>query len=71
MAHAIASQSSTWSLFDRMAALRTQFSQAAEKRRMFRTTINELECLTDRDLSDLGLTRSMIPTVARQAAGLE
>ncbi|MGO4917211.1 DUF1127 domain-containing protein [Pseudogemmobacter sp. W21_MBD1_M6] len=37
---------------------------------VYRNTINELSALSDRDLSDLGLGRSMIKSVAYEAAYL-
>ena len=36
--------------------------------RMYRRTVNELSALSDRDLADLGLQRSMIRRLAMQAA---
>lgn len=45
-------------------ALRTRM----EKRRVFRTTMNELGSLSNRELADLGLHRSMLRRVAWQAA---
>lgn len=35
---------------------------------VYRTTLSELEELTDRDLADLGLNRSLIKSVAYEAA---
>ncbi|UWQ90086.1 DUF1127 domain-containing protein [Aliisedimentitalea scapharcae] len=35
---------------------------------MFRRTMNELSALSDRELSDLGLSRSQLRRVAHQAA---
>ena len=35
---------------------------------LYRKTIRELECLTDKALSDLGIDRVQIKEVARQAA---
>jgi uncharacterized protein YjiS (DUF1127 family) len=37
------------------------------QRAMFRKTVNELASLSDRELNDLGLCRSMITDVARSA----
>ena len=37
--------------------------------RRYRTSVRELSCLTDRELSDLGLNRYDIDTVARKSAG--
>lgn len=36
--------------------------------RMYRQTVNELSALSDRELADLGLQRSMIRRLAMQAA---
>lgn len=41
--------------------------KALRQRRMFRKTISELNALSDRELHDLGLCRSMISDVARKA----
>lgn len=38
--------------------------------RRYRATVNELSRLSDRELSDIGLSRSDIPFVARRAASL-
>ena len=40
----------------------------ADRYRRFRRTLNELSDLSNRDLADLGLTRSMLKRVAYQAA---
>lgn len=45
-------------------ALRFQMKQ----RRIYRQTLSELSSLSDRALTDLGLSRSMIKAVAREAA---
>ncbi|TCL08222.1 uncharacterized protein YjiS (DUF1127 family) [Shimia isoporae] len=47
------------------------FSNLAEKwrqYRVYRTTFNELMSLSDRELADLGMSRSMIRRVAIEAA---
>lgn len=38
------------------------------KRKLYRTTYRELNGLSDRDLADLGINRSMIPSLALEAA---
>lgn len=62
------SAASSISLRDRMVArianLRTDWSNW----RVYRTTFNELSALSNRDLADLGLSRSMIRSVALSAA---
>lgn len=55
-------------LSKRFTDLRANFAQRAEQRRMYRETYNELDALSDRDLNDLGIARSKIATIAREAA---
>ncbi|MCK5885255.1 MAG: DUF1127 domain-containing protein [Alcanivorax sp.] len=43
------------------------FKKTMRQRAMFRKTITELNSLSDRELHDLGLNRSMITDVARKA----
>ncbi len=43
------------------------FKKTMHNRRMFRKTIGELNALSNRELHDLGLNRSMISDVARKA----
>lgn len=53
------------------AFLRTILERIAEKRarnKVYRETLNELRALSDRDLSDLGLSRASIHSVAWEAA---
>ncbi len=38
------------------------------RRRIYRQTVNELSALSNRDLADLGLHRSMIRRLAKQAS---
>jgi uncharacterized protein YjiS (DUF1127 family) len=48
--------------------LRAQFADATAKRKVFRTTLAELQKLTTRDLADLGIAPGMIRTIAHEAA---
>ncbi len=41
---------------------------AVARRKLYLRTLEELRSLSDRDLSDLGMSRSMITEVAREAA---
>ena len=43
------------------------FKKAMQQRAMYRKTINELSALSNRELNDLGLCRSMIADVAHNA----
>ncbi len=53
---------------ERFSAFRAALADKAAKRKVYRTTYNELSTLTDRDLNDLGLSRSMIKGVSLEAA---
>lgn len=55
-------------LSERFAALRENFATARAQRKIYNTTMTELNALSNRDLTDLGLSRSMINSVALQAA---
>ena len=50
------------------AGLRARMQDAIEKRRVYRTTLAELSALTNRELADLGIARSMIKGIALEAA---
>lgn len=45
-------------------SLAERYAQA----RVYRTTVSEMSDLTDRDLADLGISRSMIHSIAYDAA---
>lgn len=55
-------------LSTRFAALRANFAAARAQRKIFTTTFAELDALSNRDLNDLGLSRSSIRAVAMEAA---
>jgi uncharacterized protein YjiS (DUF1127 family) len=56
------------SFIARFSALRAQMADNAAKRKVYRTTLAELQTLSDRDLNDLGIARTMITEIAFQAA---
>lgn len=56
------------SLKERLDGLRKAFMLARAQRRVYRQTYQELECLSDRDLADLGISAAQIPFIAREAA---
>lgn len=55
-------------LGDRVVAVVASIRDAVRRRAVYRQTLRELNALTERDLSDLGLHKSMIHHVAREAA---
>lgn len=52
----------------RIAAFRATLADRVAKNKIYRATYNELQALSDRDLADLGLSRSMIKRVAIEAS---
>lgn len=57
------SKSRTTAKDENMTSMRQSFNNW----RKFRNTCNELNRMSDRELSDIGMTRGDIPFVARQA----
>ncbi|MBU2962805.1 DUF1127 domain-containing protein [Citreicella sp. C3M06] len=51
-----------------IASLFAGFREHMERRKLFRATLRELNALSNRELGDLGLNRSMIRRIAYQAA---
>nr|WP_227420746.1 DUF1127 domain-containing protein [Roseitranquillus sediminis] len=45
-----------------------QLNERNERETIRRKTYRELQSLSDRDLADLGISRSMIPQIAHDAA---
>lgn len=62
------SRSSSVSISDRFAAFFKFGRQALERRRIYLQTVAELTNLSDRDLADLGLSRTNINAIAHEAA---
>ena len=55
-------------VYEKLAYAVEGWNDRAEKRRVYRQTYRELAALTPREMSDLGLNRSMIGAVAYEAA---
>lgn len=68
MAYATDIRHADHGLFERAGTLLKAFGEARAKRKVYRATLNELSALDARDLSDLGISRSEIPFLAREAA---
>lgn len=56
------------SLIQRLTNLRGNFTEARAQRKIYKTTVSELENLSGRELADLGLSRSSIKSIALEAA---
>ena len=68
MAYVNSSRSAQVSFSDRFAAVVKVVSDLIKRRRVYNQTVFELNNLSDRDLSDLGLNRLTIAEVAYEAA---
>ncbi len=68
MAYVAGSRNTTISMGARLAEIKTQFSEAFAAWRVYRRTVAELQELSTRELSDLGISRSMIRSIAIEAA---
>ena len=55
-------------LFQRISEFRARIATATAQRKMYNQTVNELNTLSNRDLADLGLSRSMINEIAFETA---
>lgn len=53
---------------DRLSAAVASLRAAMERRRLYNRTFRELAALSERELNDLGIHRSMIEEISRQAA---
>ena len=53
---------------DRLAFVKDAVLTAINQRRVYTRTVAELNALTDRELSDLGISRLGITDIAREAA---
>jgi len=67
MAYVSNNPTNTVSLADRVSAVFAQFAEARAKQKLYRTTLNELSVLSNRELADLGINRSMIKSIALDA----
>lgn len=68
MAFISTSKDAQGGLSEMFAAAVRGLVERAEKRLIYRRTLNELSALSSRDLADLGVNRSMLRSIAHQAA---
>ncbi len=62
------SRTASASFSDRFGAVVKMIKDAVERRRVYAITVQELSALSDRDLTDMGISRLGITEVAREAA---
>lgn len=68
MAYATDIRSADHGLLDRVSGVFKSLAVARAQRKVYRRTLSELQALEARDLADLGISRSEIPFLAREAA---
>lgn len=68
MAYATDTRALGASLAQRLGELRASLADRYAKYKIYRQTVSELANLTDRELADLGIHRSMIGEIAGEAA---
>jgi len=68
MAYVNTTQSARGGLMARLAILKDGVATALPQRRTYARTVAELNALTDRELTDLGISRLSIPEIAHEAA---
>jgi uncharacterized protein YjiS (DUF1127 family) len=68
MAYANSTTIARKGFLDRLAVLKDSIATAINQRRIYERTVAELNQLSDRDLTDLGISRLSIPDLAREAA---
>lgn len=67
IAHANAATAET-GLFGRLLSAVQRAQEMRARRLVYRQTVRELNGLSARELADLGISRSMIPSLAHEAA---
>lgn len=68
MAHAHDLNIAEGGIFARLNAGIAKLGLSLARRRLFRQTMRELGALSDRELSDLGISRTMVRSLAYEAA---
>lgn len=68
MAYAAVKTTHTFHLPEALTHFVTGMKQAMVRRHAYKATLNEMDCLTDRELADIGVTRAGIPAIARLTA---
>lgn len=68
MAYVNSSRAASYGIADRALAIVKTIRVGLERRRVFKQTVRELQALSNRELADLGIHRTMITRVANEAA---
>lgn len=68
MVQVLNSRTAPAGVFDRVSGMLQAVRDYNARRKVFRTTLNELHALDGRELADLGINKSMIRSIAYEAA---
>ena len=68
MAYVNSTRTANNGIADRFAAIVKSVKDAVQRRRVYNQTARELNGLSERELSDLGIHRSLITAIATEAA---
>lgn len=68
MAYVSSTRKTSDTLNNRFAALWADMAEAYNNWRVYRTTLNELNTLSTREMADLGINPSMVRRIALEAA---
>ncbi|SHG61298.1 protein of unknown function [Cognatiyoonia sediminum] len=68
MAYVSTTRATSVTFGQRFNEFRARMAEASAQRKTYNTTMSELSALSNRELADLGLHRSMIKQVALEAA---
>lgn len=68
MAFMSGTQTTSLGFVDRFAAIANFVAEAYARHKMYTSTYRELAALSNRELSDLGINRTMISSIALEAA---
>jgi uncharacterized protein YjiS (DUF1127 family) len=68
MAYTNISATAGTGMMDRIAVVFKTAKEALRRRRVYTQTVSELRALSTRELTDLGISRSMITRIALEAA---
>jgi uncharacterized protein YjiS (DUF1127 family) len=68
MAYVNTTRATHSTLADRFGSLFAGVKAVVARRRIYDQTVRELRALTDRELTDLGISRALIASIATEAA---
>lgn len=68
MAYQNTSHAASFGIMDRITAMVKSVKDSMHRRRVYNQTVSELSNLSQRELTDLGISRSMISQIAIEAS---